>query len=252
MEATTNKILLSKANDLFRLCEKYSSERFSAFLDGGQLAFIEDNAVFPYGFNVMLFGGYAESEKKILGVFPDWTEPCEALFPISALRIELGFSGTLSHRDYLGALLSLGIDGGKIGDILVDTEQSAYCFVCEDIADYICANLRKIGSYGVKITQIPLCDVKDVKRSYQHMSLICASLRTDAVVGAITKLSRQKASDLIGAGKVKINHRITEENASLLKEGDLISIRGFGRFILRGTGAKTRKDRLHINVDKFI
>ena len=252
MEATTDKILVSKVNDLFRLCEKYSSERFLGFLDGGQLALIEDNITFPYGFNVMLFGGYSEAEKKILGVFPDWSEPSENLFPISVLRIKSSFSGGLTHRDYLGSLLSLGIDQSKVGDILVDSESSAYCFVCEDIAAYICDNLFKIGNKGVTITPIPLAEVADVSRKYLTMELVCASLRTDAVVSAITKLSRQKASELISSGKVKINHRVTDDNSKPLKENDLISIRGFGRFIIRHEGGKTRKDRLHITVDKYV
>ena len=252
METTTNKILLSKINDLFRLCEKYSQERFSAFLDGGELAAIEDSGFSSYGFNVMLFGGYTDSEKKIMGVFPEWTEPEEELFPISVLRIESPFMGGLTHRDYLGSILGLGLEPCKIGDILVDSDKSAYCFVCSDIAGYILDNLKKIGSKGVSVKQISLSHVQDVKRNYQRMNLVCASLRTDAIVGAVTKLSRQKAAELIASGKVKINHRITSSNAAQLKEGDLISIRGFGRFIFRGEGAKTRKDRLHIAVDKFI
>lgn len=252
MEATTNKILLSKTKDLFRLCEKYSTERFSAFMDGGELAFIEDNVTFPYGFNIMLFGGHPDSEKKMLGVFPEWTDPQEELFPITVLRIESSFMGGITHRDYLGSILGLGLEVNKIGDILVDSDKSAYCFVCSDIAEYIQSNLKKIGPRGVSVKQIPLSEVSNVKRNYQRMNLVCASLRTDAVVGAITKLSRQKAADLIAGGKVKINHRVTESNASPLKEDDLISIRGFGRFILRGEGAKTRKDRIHISVDKYI
>ena len=252
METTTNKLLTSKVNDLFRLCEKYSAERFSAFIDGGELAIIEDSIIFPYGFNTMLFGGYEDCEKKILGVFPEWTTPSEEMFPITVLRIESSFSGGITHRDYLGSILALGLEANKIGDILVDTDKSAYCFVASDIADYIISNLKKIGSRGISVKAIPLTDVRDVKRSYQRMNLVCASLRTDAVVGAITKLSRQKAADLIAGGKVKINHRLTSSNSALLKEDDLISIRGFGRFILRGEGAKTRKDRLHISVDKYI
>lgn len=252
MEATTDKILISKVNDLFRLCEKYSAERFLGFLDGAQLAVVEDSVSFPYGFNVMLFGGFSDAEKKIVGVFPDWCEPQEDLFPIAVLRIKSSFSGGLTHRDYLGSLLSLGIDQSKLGDILVDSESSAYCFVYEDIAQYICDNLRKIGNKGVTVTSISLDEVADVSRKYQRMELVCASLRTDAVVAAITKLSRQKASELISSGKVKINHRVTSDNSKPLSVDDLVSIRGFGRFVIRGEGGKTRKDRLHITVDKYV
>ena len=81
---TDDKLLIARTLDLFDLCEKYSSQRFSPFLDGGELAVIEDNVSFPYGYNVMLWGGYEGAERKIIGVFPDWSEPDTALFPITA------------------------------------------------------------------------------------------------------------------------------------------------------------------------
>ena len=249
---TADKILLSRINDIFRLCEKYSCERFSPFLDGGEIAVIEDNMHFPYGFNTMYFGGFEGSERKMIGVFPEWSEADGALFPISVIRVKCTFSAELTHRDYLGSLLSLGIDRSKMGDIVVDTPQSAYCFVCSDIAKYICDNLHKIGNKGVTVEEIGLDEVKTVSHKFTRLELVCASMRADAVVGAITRLSRQKAAELIASGKVKINHRVIADNSKPVKENDLISIRGFGRFVMRGEGAKTRKDRLHISVDKYV
>ena len=248
---TSDKILVSKTNDLFRLCEKYSSERFSNFLNGGDIAVIEDNIQFPYGFNTMYYGGFEDSECKMLGVFPQWTEPTKESFPIVALKISSTFTKPLAHRDYLGALLSLGIERNKMGDIALLENNDAICFVCEDIADYICSNLHKIGSQGVTIQKVYGQEAENIKRKYIRMELVCASMRADAVVGAITKLSRQKAAELISASKVKVNHRQISDNSKAIKENDLISVRGFGRFVIRQEGAKTRKDRVHICVDKY-
>lgn len=250
MEAS-DKLLISKINDLFRLCEKHSCAKFSPFLDGGQIAVIQDNIVFPYGYNTMFFGGFEEAECKMLGVFPEWEEPSGEEFPIKALKIKGSFSKELTHRDYLGSLLSLGIDRSKLGDIVLCSDNSAICFVCEDICEYIRTNLSKIGNQGVHIEEATAHETGKIKRKYIRMELVCASMRLDAVVGAITKLSRQKAADLVMGEKVKINHRTVKDNSRSVKEGDLLSIRGFGRFTIKAEGSKTRKDRLHISVDKY-
>lgn len=251
MEAS-DKLLISKINDLFRLCEKHSCAKFSAFLDGGEIAVIQDNLIFPYGFNTMFFGGFDESESKMLGVFPEWSECEESEFPIKALKISPLFTKPITHRDCLGTLLSLGIERNKLGDIAITEDNGAICFVSEDIAPYICANVSKISNQGVHIEETDMTWAQKIKRKYQRLELVCASMRTDAVVGAITKLSRQKSADLISADKVKVNHRIIKDNSRSVKEGDLLSIRGFGRFIIRQEGAKTRKDRQHISVDKYL
>ena len=86
MEAS-DKLLISKINDLFRLCEKHSCAKFSPFLDGGQIAVIQDNIVFPYGYNTMFFGGFEVAECKMLGVFPECEEPLGEEFPIKALKM---------------------------------------------------------------------------------------------------------------------------------------------------------------------
>ncbi|MBR5270916.1 MAG: hypothetical protein IKV64_01900, partial [Clostridia bacterium] len=126
MEAS-DKLLISKINDLFRLCEKHATAKFSSFLDGGEIATIQERAVFPYGFNTMFFGGFEESECKMLGVFPEWSECDIQEFPIKALKISGLFTKPLTHRDYLGSLLSLGIERNKLGDIAVIEDNSAIC-----------------------------------------------------------------------------------------------------------------------------
>ena len=248
---TDDKLLIARTLDLFDLCEKYASPRFSPFLDGGELAVIEDNVSFPYGYNVMLWGGYEGAERKIIGVFPDWSETDTALFPITALLIKNNGMRELSHRDYLGTVMSLGIDRSKMGDIVVNDDGSAYLFFTEDIADYVADNITKIANSGVSVSKV-LGVIEKISPKLKPMSLVCASLRADAVIAAALKESRQTASRLIGAGNVKINHRPITDGSKPLKEGDLISVRGYGRYILSGEGANTRKGRIHITVNKFI
>lgn len=247
-----DRLLLAKTEDLFTLCEKYAAPRFSQFLDGGEVACIEDNFHFPYGYNTMMFGGFPDSERKILGVFPEWTDAWEGLFPISVLKISGGYNRELTHRDYLGTMLSLGIDRAKTGDIIISEDGFAYAAVMEDIADYIKDNISKIGNQGVKIEVLDTGVEINPVRKFQTINAVCASLRIDAVCGALTGLARSGASKLITTERVKVNHRPFLDPSKPVKEGDLISIQGFGRFILVSEDGKTRSGRAHISAKKYI
>ena len=246
-----DNLLLAKIQDLIRLCDKYACARFSDFMDGGEIAFLENEFHFPYGYNYMLFGGCDDCERKILGVFPEWEEASKDTFPISVLKIEGGFNKTLTHRDYLGTIMSLGIERKKTGDILVN-DRTAYIFVYEDVADYIKNNIRKIGNQGVKIDILGLTGFEAPKRRFKRIDAVCASARLDAVAAAAAKISRHEISSLINSGKVKLNYREINEVSKTVKPGDLISIRGFGRYILSEIGDETRKGRFHIVLNKYI
>ena len=245
------KLLLSKTDDLFRLCNKYATARFSDFLDGAELSIIDDKTVMPFDCNIAYYGGYDGSEKKILGVFPQWEEPDFNAFPIVCLKVMGGYSRKLTHRDYLGTVMALGITPQKLGDIVV-FDEGAYIFIHEDVAEYVCDNLHKIGNQGVKTEVISDLTQITVERKYKTIGAICASPRLDAVVGAAANVSRAQASVLINSGKVKLNYRQTAEAAKPVKEGDLLSIRGYGRFLVHSFDGETRKQRLHITLKQYI
>ena len=246
-----DKLLISKTEDLFRLCDKYASARFSDFLDGAELVSVKENVVFPFDYNVEFFGGFSDAEKKIMGVFPQWEEPDAALFPIVCLKVIGGYTRKLTHRDYLGTIMSLGIAQQKLGDIVV-YDDFAYVLLHRDVAEYVRDNLNKIGNQGVKVEIIDDLSVIEIERKYKTIGAVCAAPRLDAVVGAAANISRAQSAALIGAGKVKLNHRETEKVAETVKEGDLISIRGYGRFIVHSFDGETRKMRLHITLKQYI
>lgn len=245
------KLLLAKTEDMIRLCDKYSSAVFSDFLDGGEAAQLKSSFRFPYGYNFMFFGGCDDCERQILGIFPEWEEADAKAFPISVLKIEGGYNRKLTHRDYLGTIMSLGIERKKTGDILIE-DKCAYVFIYADVAEYVERSISKIGNQGVKTSLVTLDDFKPPKRQMQLIETVCASLRLDAVVGACANVSRQESAKLISCGGVKLNSRETLETAKSVKVGDLISVRGFGKFILSDTGGETRKGRLHIELSKYI
>lgn len=246
---TDKKLLLAKTEDLFTLCDKHCEAKFSAFLDGAEAAVIEDDFSVPYGCNTMFFGGYEGAERKIFGVFPEWETADADAFPISIVRFDAPKFRTLTHRDYLGTLMSLGFDRSKTGDILVD-DTGAYAVLMSDIAEYAVRNVTKIANIGVK-TYIAESFIPPKPKTAEKVC-VCASARLDAVIAAALNLSRTVSEKLISNGSVKVNHRETLDRSKQINEGDLISVKGYGRFILKETGGKTGKGRLHITVEKFL
>lgn len=242
------KLLTDRIFDLQKRCMRDFSAKFSHFLDGGEQITIQENC-FSLDLNVRFFGGFPAAERKIYGVFPEWEEPSD--FPISVLEITHTFGGELSHRDYLGSILGLGIERNKTGDILIDGN-TAFVFVEEKIASFIQDNLKKIGSRGVKVRITDIENVVLPEKKFLEINTVCASKRLDAVVGAATYLARAKSVNLIEAGLVKVNHKEVFHASKQLAEGDLISVRGYGRFILHSVGNETRKGRIHINLKKYV
>lgn len=243
-----DKLLCAKIADLYKKCERNCAPAFSDFLDGAEQCTVRENC-FSAGFNTEFFGGFPEAERKVFGVFPEWEEPDD--FPIMMLEITHTFGDELSHRDYLGSILGLGIDRCKTGDILIEGN-TAFVFVLKSMADFIADNLKKIGSRGVKVKILNLSEVKIPERKFLMINAVCASTRLDAVLGACINSSRAKSAALIEAGLVKVNHKEVFQGAKQVETGDLISARGHGRFILSEVGNETRSGRIHINIKKFI
>ncbi|MBQ7976207.1 MAG: hypothetical protein IJ300_11035 [Clostridia bacterium] len=245
----SDNILLSAAADLYTLCEKRGCPVFSHFYDGGEQAVLSDNRMVTS--EAVLFGGHESCERKMLGVFPYWEEPDRQAFPIRLVRISCSFKKDFSHRDYLGSLMGLGIERDRIGDILV-TEGDAFVFIHESVADYVLMNLRKIGSHGVKLTPVEAADFEFPEGKFVTVKAIAASLRLDAVVAAGLGISRSKAAALVDHEKVSINHRPIADMSARVSEGDLFSVRGFGRFIIESVSGETRSGRLHLTVKKYL
>lgn len=247
----SSKLLIARCEDLMRQCDRYAMPRFSQFLDGAEQRIIMENVHFPFSYNVKAFGGYDGAERKILGIFPEWILTEDDEFPISVLKITSGLGITLTHRDYLGTIMSQGLDRNKTGDIITDGD-SAYIFVCEDIASYLKDNIKKIGNKGVKIEISAVSKINIPKPQLEEINTVCASLRLDAVVGAVCNVSRIKATELIKSGLVKVNHMECYNVSYTVKENELLSVRGFGRARFMEISGETRKGRLHITAQKYV
>lgn len=197
-------------------------------------------------------GGYEFSERQMIAFTPD-AFYCELNYPIHILQIKpkaIKFSEKLTHRDYLGSILGLGIERCKVGDIL-PMKDFTVIFVHHCISDYIINNLTKVRNTFVHAEQIDYMPA-DFKPEYVDIKGTVASIRLDSVLALVMKESRSKLIHLIEGGKVYVNGKIITTNAYKLQENDIISVRGYGKFQYEQLLSKTKKDRMYINIKKFV
>lgn len=243
------KLLLAKALDQADLCAKKHTNTFTNFLDPLSISKLMA-AVKVRGINALPFGGYSGAERQMLGFFCE--EISEDGFPITMLTITVnkGFSGQITHRDCLGAILSLGIDRAKIGDIKFE-ESGAHFFAHNDICEYIAQNLTKVGGAGVSVFMQPAADANFEETEPEQIRTTVASLRLDAIVGQCFKLSRANAQDLVAGEKVFVNWAAETRLSVQIKQDDVITLRGYGRIKIKEICGTTKKGRTAVIYYKY-
>lgn len=198
------------------------------------------------------FGGYETSERQMAAFLPDAL--CyEYHYPFSVIRItplSKKFAEELSHRDYLGAVLNLGIDRCTIGDILV-LHKEAVVFVENQMATFLKENLTRIRHTSVMAVQENLSEFH-YEPSYEIVKGTVASVRLDALLAQTFASSRSKLSGLIEGKKVFVNGKLVLNNGYKVKEQDVISVRGVGKFQYMGVVSETRKGRYYVEIRKYI
>ena len=198
------------------------------------------------------YGGYDDAERMVVR-FGDKDElGYEERFPIDVLEISPlaeKFADDLSHRDFLGALMSLGIERNLLGDIIVSGKK-AYLFCLDRISDYIIENLISVRHTSVSVSHGDTKSVSELKRSELKEKVIqVASPRCDAVIAKFYNMSRNDASECFRQGKVFINGRLTESTSVNLKDKDAVTVRGYGRFTIARTGELTKKGKINLLIE---
>ena len=212
-----------------------------------QTAFIPQEAINDLGIDLISVQKNAKANATV-------ATPARLLnYPIGCLYIEprqRKFAEQLTHRDYLGALLNLGIERHKTGDILVG-ENQAHLFINENLCDFICKNLTKIRHTSIKVSPAQMDNFKYEAR-FESIKGNIASVRLDALIGLAFNLARGKSCAFIENYKVFVNNRLIANNGYKPQENDIISVRGLGRFAYRGITAETRKGRYFVELGKYI
>ena len=238
-----DKLFLSQLDDAMLLCERRQKPYFFPFLSERKQEVARrylDAAKFS---TYRFFGGCEACERKQLGLYA--YEEIET-FPITALEITFRKADKLTHRDFLGALMSLGIERDTIGDIMVE-DGRAVVFVSADISDYVSSQLFKIGNAGVRLSEADAASLPK-GRGFEEVSCVVSSLRLDNVVSAITGLSREKSKNIIPSGYVSLNHLPCGNPSKAVAENDVMSIRGKGKYIINGVLGETKKHRIRISI----
>lgn len=233
---------------------------FTEFLDGRQKRIaLEVFSGYSNDLLTVCFGGFEDADRVQIGVFPKdvygYTEDVSELhemFDVSALEIKGSGFSTFGHRDVLGSVLGLGIKREVMGDVYLPDDKSAYLCMTSVAAQYVCENLEFVARDKVKIRCIGVGELPNIERQYSVISGTVASDRLDCIVSLCTGQSREKSKLLINSGNVSLNHFEQYKVDAEVEREDVISIRGYGRFVLKEHGTLTKKGRLRTVVHKMI
>lgn len=217
------------------------------------------------------FGGYKDAERVCLFLLPDYLLACldapiaqatdkelEDLLgedirnAVAPLRITGSGFCTLTHRDYLGAIMGLGLERDAIGDVAIQNDREAVVFCSATIRDFLCQMLETVGKDHVRCRPWQLDESFTDGKKYQPIHDTVASARLDCVVAALANLSREAAQGAIRSGLVELNFEPAERNDLSVEAPATVSIRGHGRFFVRSLGGETRKGRIRLFAEKLI
>lgn len=197
------------------------------------------------------FGGYEGAERQMLCICPYEIQKEDYELSVLLLKVKTGIGKALTHRDYLGAILGLGIERKLIGDIVLNP-QGAYIFVNRGMVSYISSQLSGIGRYQrLEVEEVSLDDLQIEKPKTKELRATVSSLRADAVAAACFGLSRSECAKLVQGEKLKCNGMIASVSTAI-NEGDTLSLRGYGKAKLVAINGQTKKERLHITIEKYI
>lgn len=250
------KLVLSKIMDKINFCETRNKIQVTDFFDLGQKQLVYNFLNSQKFKNYMFYGGFEEAERVIAVFYPEKLEELIQNIDfneyIKAIRITLPNEnkGKYIHQNYLGALMKLGLNREKIGDILVD-ENGADVIIKEDILKFLVINLPELTRFQKsKIEEIRLEELRKAIIKKEKIMITVSSMRVDNIVAELAKCSRNKANELLEQERVFVNYEVIIKATKQIKEDDKITIRGKGRFKINKKVGSTKKDRIILEVEK--
>ena len=223
----------------------------------------------------VLWGGYPEAERVRVVILPDYTEglvdPTALASDPAAALIDAGLDDLaetvrgavcpvlvkgsgfreLSHRDYLGSVLGLGLERDAIGDILIPDSHSAILLTDTRVGDFLTTQLEKVATDTVRVSRLPEGTALTGTRRLQPITDTVASERLDCVVAALCNLSREKAQMAVKVGLVELDYEAVEDCDTTVEAPAVISVRGFGKFAVHSFDGTTRKGRVRLSAGKY-
>lgn len=261
------QMLMHRMKDLIRSSYQQGYAKYSGFLSLAEQNLLYITCREEFGnqhedsFPVLSWGGYEEAERKMFCFLPERISGQEEdiTYPLCCIKISFAnrkYGEELSHRDYLGTLMGLGFERDQIGDIIILRDNNgthatdAYVFCVADKADLI-LEITRIRHTTVKCELVDMCEFQ-YEPKYKEIKGSVASLRLDAVLSIAIRTSRNQGLQLIRDGNIYLNGRCCTENAKILQDGDIISVRGHGKYLLQHNGTCSKKGRCQITVKQYI
>ena len=242
--------LLRRAEDLCRRCERSASLTATNFLTPAERFQLEQWAKSVPEARLFFSGGHPDCERTVGFFLPDYLEAeyLDLSEHLRALELSAAF-GSPGHRDYMGALLGMGIGREWLGDIRVDGRQA--CVFCMPSVLRHLLGIEQVGRVSVKAEELPLAAVPAPRREVKELSFSVMSMRLDAVAAGLFHLSRTEAARLIEAGFLQLNYEECLKTDKPVREGDILSLRGAGKGKITGTGGTSRKGRLFVYAELY-
>ncbi|WP_239617352.1 RNA-binding protein [Cohnella mopanensis] len=235
-----------------RAAQRHETKR-TDFLDPRQAHILFTLANRNPDVQVMLAGGSEQAERQRAIIAPDYKQLDDEDMGIVVLDIssEDRRVSDLDHGDYLGALLGLGIKRDKIGDLHV-SDEGCHALITVDIGDFIVGHMKQAHRIDVNVTIRPLSALREVHMKLEEQVLSVASMRLDGVASDVFRLSRAKIVDPIKAGRCRVSWKPIEDPSHSLKAGDVVSMKGFGRFKVIEVEGVSKSGRIRVRVGKFV
>lgn len=253
-----DRLLVAKVLDKIELAKTRNKITNTDFLDMYQKGIVQKLLNRINHENYIFFGGNNEAERTIVIFYPNKfnvnivEKNYNNIMQIIEIILPNDLKGKYAHRDYLGALMKLGIKREKIGDIIV-FEEGANIVVLNETIKFIENNLKELTRFSKSNIEIKAIEqLKKTEIKKETIQIIVASLRLDNIVSELARTSRTKATEIINIGKVFVNFENITKDSKEIKEGDIITIRGKGRFTILQVEGNTKKGRKVVLIEKYL
>ncbi len=254
LQKDIDKLLIAKVLDKLKIVQAKNRVENTDFLDLAQKSIVEEILNKRKEENFIFFGGYKQAERTMLVLIPFEVSDDKIFSNImSAIRISLPkeMIGKYEHKTYLGAIMKLGVKREKIGDILV-RDDGADIIISNEIEKFLINSLGTLTRFQkAKIEKINLEDINYIEKEKQIIKINVPSMRLDAIVGELAKVSRNDANKYIEQERVFVNFKLELRNSRTIEENTIITIRGKGRFTISKILGETRSKRINLEVEKW-
>ena len=246
-----DEILLAKLYERMTTAQARNIPAVSGFLSKREQMLAQE---LLRGQEICFFGGPELAEREICCYLPDYLDSSWLTGddgPIAAVRAVYFAGDTLTHRDFLGALMGCGVKRETVGDIYV-SEGSCDFLVTREILPYLLQNFLSAGRTKLHVERLALDEIRVPEQKVKEIRDTVATLRLDAVPAAGFSMSRGKAAELIAAGRVQKNYREVTKGDASVAQGDVISARGLGKFEVAEVGGLSKKGRTGILLRRYL